>query len=176
MKIYINNKVYVSKKDILFILNHDHDLPASIVSDIYFQNNNQQQFIITDENQNDFLSFDSDEAKDYFRQADYILNFGSYAKYDLDYLYRLIDVLTTHRIQLLDAYTELSESDKIANMGLRNQIDNLHTFMVGLKDLIEIKENKSRIILPTRIRRNIYKEKEERAKEFLIKMMQPIKY
>lgn len=176
MKIYMNNKLYISKKDIFYLVTHETNIPKNIENEIIIANNNNTSFIIDENNKDDFMVLTSDEAKDYFRKIDYILNLGSYKNYDTEYLYQLLVVASKHRIALLDTFCKYDEQQKVANMGIRKKIDDLNQFLIGLNDLIEIKENKSRIILPIKERKNYYQEKEEKAKEFLIKMMQPVKY
>ncbi len=104
MKIYLNNKVYVSKKDILYVLTHENNVSVSIKKSIFIQNNHDEKLVVSSENQDEFFIFDTDEAKDYFRKLDYILNFGSYMKYDVDYLKNMLETVKNHRIDLLDTF------------------------------------------------------------------------
>lgn len=172
MKIFLNNKLYISMKDIAYVLQHETDISDPIKKEIIKANNNQAGLLVDENNKDDFMVLSSDEAKDYFRKTDYILNYGSYAKYDIEYLEKLLAVSSEHRIDLMNQFLGFDEMDKIAHLGLRKQIDDMNIFLASLYDLIEIKKNNSRIMLPKRER----KDPNEKYKEFLIKMMQPIKY
>ena len=176
MKIYKNNKVYVTRKDIVYLLKTQQEVPNSIKLDVITQNGNSSDLVCNKMNKNDFFVFESDEAKEYFSKFDFILNYGSYIHYDLDYLDELFNQKASKRMMLNDYYNEMDEQEKMIHQGLKNYINNLDLFLEGLMDIVDLKKNESTIVIPKREPSKAFLEKEERAKEFLIKMIQPIRF
>ena len=61
MKLFRNNKVYVQMNDVMFVMNHSNAIPSVIINQIF-----TGVVIVTNDNKNDFVSFEDKSAIDYF--------------------------------------------------------------------------------------------------------------
>lgn len=172
MKIYINNKVYVNRKDIYYVLTHEVPTPDFLTTELQQYVNSGREIKFSEQDKNEFMEFQSDKCKDYFSRLDYILNYGSYAKYDIDTLNQLLVDTANQRFDLIDYFKSLDEREKIIHLGIKQQIDNLNIFIRGLHDLISLKEGKSDIVLPKRQR----KDPDAKYKQLFRQIMQPINH
>ena len=168
MKVFMNNKVYVSQKDISFLFQLGMELPNEVYETLAILAGSNPVFEFTTINENEFISFSEPETKEFFRKIDFIINYGSYknASYeDLDYL---LTNTIYDKLDIMDSARHLINSNDLNR--IKNKILKISHKINGIKDLMQIKLGVSNIQLPVRER----VDKDEKYKTFLHKMMQPV--
>ena len=167
MKIFINNKVYVSQKDIWFLLRSNvFNIPENIIKEICPFGT----MAIDKTKENDFFVFESKEAKNYFRKQESIINYNSYKDIGIDEIRKIIDDNSKKALNTSLKLRVVSNLE-VAKI-LYRELVTINFINESLYDLIDFKKGLLRIELPERIRKN----PDEKYKVFLKKMMEPIRY
>lgn len=85
MKVFINNKVYISNHDIKFLLREHYAMPLSVLLEI------DDRFVedydkLLESKIHDFMSFTSKEAEEYFKGLDFIIDYNEFKDKTVDEL------------------------------------------------------------------------------------------
>ena len=166
MMLFKNNKVYVNKSDIRFMLNCYKylDIPEEIFDTLIFGSNEHLNIIdnsndqfygdlfgmsFSDETDNDWVGFSDKKCIEYFEQAPYMIDYDKYLNMDNERIDRERDTVLTH-IQNLKNYSEnLSadeKSEKIVSINLN--IEMLGHEYFDIIKMIDIRKNYINLPLP----------------------------
>lgn len=166
----MNNKVYVNQKDIWFILkNNIVDVPGEVLEEIVPSG---IPFTVSEEKYNEFFIFKSDIAKNFFRKQKYIINYSTYIKMDIRELYDIMGNNANERFDLSDYYASLPLEAKKYHKDKFRKILILNHINASLNDIVRLKENNIRMILPEKEKRD----RDKKYKLFLESMLKPVKY
>jgi hypothetical protein len=85
MKVFVNNKVYISNHDIKFLLREHYAMPLIVLLEI------DDRFVedydkLLRSKIHDFMSFTSEEAKEYFKGLDFIIDYNEFKDKSVDEL------------------------------------------------------------------------------------------
>ena len=107
MKVFVNNKVYVSNHDIKFLLSEHYAMPLSVLLEI------DDKFIedydkLLGSRIHDFMSFTSEEAKEYFKGLDFIIDYNEFKDKTIDELKFEQKIYEIHRKYTESTYPALN--------------------------------------------------------------------
>lgn len=163
MKIYVNNKVYISNHDIEFLLKKKIHMPDSVKyeldKELVRKLDNEKV-----EDEHDFIEFTSNEAKEFFNNLGFIINYDDVKNMN-------IKELKDEKREIQNEYKNKSETDfKKLNadnpeiMAMYNlEIDELNQSIKSLDEIIEYKKGKLNIDIPKK-----YSKKELERRNALI--------
>ena len=147
MKIFLNNKVYVSKHDIAFLLREQLDIPMPVIyeidNDILEQCDEYNLYL-----KHEFAEFTSKEAKEYFKALPFIINYDEYKDTSVDELMRKKCFYYTMKKMFEGTFPTLSYGDV---NGIRNcelAIDTYSHLIMSYDELIKYKNGAINIKLP----------------------------
>lgn len=103
MKLFRNNKVYVQMNDVMFAMNYSNAIPLVIINQIF-----TGVVIVTNDNENDFVSFDDKAAIDYFRKLDFILDYDDYKDLSIEKLDAKAEIILKKIKDIVNKYNSLS--------------------------------------------------------------------
>lgn len=72
MKIFANNKVYVQKNDLTYLLHNAKEIPTSIFEKVF-----NGIFIVTDDNRYEFIEFSKPEEIEFFKKNEWMVDYNS---------------------------------------------------------------------------------------------------
>lgn len=158
MKIFMNNKVYVNQKDFIFLLKSSIcEVPDNIIKEAFPVG----IYAIESNKDYDFIVFESDDAKKFFRKLNFVVNYNSYKDKSADEIYILVQKLMFKQIELM-----------INKRNNHIELIKLNHMISSLNDIIRFKRGYIEITLPEKEKYD----KDLKYKVFLKKMMEPIKY
>ena len=109
MKVFINNKVYVQIKDILFISrmlsNIKMECPKSVLVRMF-------QIIRSNENKYNFIEFSNKEEIDFFKKLDFIISYKEYKNITHEKMTGYIENIGNDLYILAEKFQDLSEKEQ----------------------------------------------------------------
>ena len=180
MKVFMNNRLYVNKGDIRFIMNHYYDLgePDNIFYTLATSNelgsknqklNDNTVFMeveFSDDTDLDFMPIYDQNCIDFINEQPYIIDYDIFKDIPIENMEVLISRYEKEVMDILDLYTSLNNIDRMANPDLLFKIDMYRHAINDLNNLIEFRKGKGRMILPEE-----YTQEEMKHREFLNKML-----
>ena len=179
MKLFMNNQLYVNKADIRFIMNHYYtigapgiiyDTIAGCADDKGMENLNGKvkfsNYEYSKDTDLDFVSFYDQNCIDFIMSQSYIINYDVYKDIPIEEMEEEISRYDYKVVEIADKYSSLSEEDKLLYQDLLLKKDMCKHAVKDLKNIIEFKQGKGRMILPEE-----YPQKEMRHRDFLNKML-----
>lgn len=146
MKIFANNKVYIQKNDLIYLLRSANNslVPSSIIDNVF-----GQIFIVTDSNRYEFVEFYLPEEVEFFNSCDWIVNYN-----DFDYMSEeeIVDYgckINEQRNKIAQAYNDLPEEEKkVKYEEVSTQIELLEYKMWSVRDVLWYKQRNLKFDLP----------------------------
>lgn len=137
MKVFINNKVYVQKCDLVYILKGaaGTSFPISII-DIF--GSTVKPF---DEASNDFVEFSSKEEKDFFKKCDWIVDYDFFKDMSDDDIVNYRSQLIEEKVKMVKEYNNLA--DKIGERLLYKKYINIELMEHKIWSVNEVRQYKN---------------------------------
>ena len=111
MKVLLNNKIYVQRKDIAFLIHifpHiSSKFPKQVLKRCF-----SKILICNDDNKYDFIEFDDIDSIKFFNNLSYIVNYYDYEGLSFEEIIRNVENIGNDINNLSDKYQELSEKVK----------------------------------------------------------------
>ena len=144
MKIFLNNKVYVSYHDIKFLLREHYAMPLSVLLEIddVFVNNYDKMLGSKIHN---FMAFNCEAAEEYFKNLDFIINYNELKDKTLEELkfeqkiYEILKKYTESTYPTLSGNNVRDAEAKLARYG---------HIVYSLSELINYKEGTLKLNMP----------------------------
>lgn len=146
MKLFRNNKVYVQMNDVMFAMNHSNAIPLVIINQIF-----TGVVIVTNDNENDFVSFDDKAAIDYFRKLDFILDYDDYKDLSIEKLDAKAEIILKKIKDIVNKYNSLSSKKIRENQELINEYEKLEYVINYLGEIRGIKIGTNHMDIPGEI-------------------------
>ena len=155
MKIIIDGKAYVQLNDIMYLI-HDLDgacVPASIFEVVFEEG---KPLICSDENRYEFIEFDDGDSIEFFKKAEYSVDYLSLKDKSEEELIQIGTEITEEKNKLAKKYNEMSDEDKKKNQSIVSEYKMLEFKMFSIRDIVWMKQGRLKIKLPN------FLEKEEK--------------
>ena len=146
MKIFVNNKVYVQKNDLSYLLRGAEgiSIPSSIIDKIF-----GQVFIVTDENRYEFVEFTSPEVLKFFKKCDWIVDYNLFDSMTEEEIVEYGCQINAERNKVVTSFNELSEGEKEKQyIQVSTKIELLEFKMWSIRDILCHKQGHLKFSLP----------------------------
>lgn len=148
MKIISNEngkeKVYVQMNDLGYLNGTDIPLPASI----YMKAFGDISTTIYSMNRFDFVEFEEAHEIKFFKNLDFIIDYNEYKNLSLSELEAKAVEIGKKRLDIANAYNNMSDDDKLKNQKMVEDHENLDYIVKNILHLYRIKENNQSLNLP----------------------------
>lgn len=168
MKVFINNKVYVSQKDVSLLFQLGIQPPQEVYETLAILAGPNPVFEFYKSKEDEFIEFSEEETKEFFRKQDYIINYGSYKKTSIEDLEYLLGNTIYDKQDILDSARHLINDEDLKR--IKANLLKINNKITGIQDIMKIKLDISDITLP----KKEYKDKDEKHRLFLQQMMKPV--
>ena len=153
MKLFHKEKekevVYVQMQDLVYLMNEtDIAIPASIVMQVF----GGGTVIVTNENRFDFVRFDDAEEVKYFRDLDFILDYGEYKDLSDDQLEERYQKFAVRINEIVEKWNKMSVAKRKKSVALYAEYQNLNYIIKFLHEIYNIKHGTSIISFPSFIK------------------------
>lgn len=107
MKVFVNNKVYVSNHDIKFLLSEHYAMPLSVLLEI------DDRFVedyskIQEQKMHDFMEFKCEAAEEYFKGLDFVIDYNEFKDKTIEELKFEQKIYEIHRKYTESTYPTLN--------------------------------------------------------------------
>ena len=150
MKLLIKDnkdKLYLQISDIIFIFQHELNLPDSIKEDF-----NEKLKIKTtrglEDNPYTFKLFTEPETINFVNGLDYIVDYSEYKQLSVPEIYEKAYLLQDKKQELAVSFNKLSLKDREKKQDVVNLCDELDFTILSLRDLVWFKEGSISMIIP----------------------------
>ena len=150
MKLLIKDnkdKLYLQISDIIFIFQHELNLPDSIKEDF-----NEKLKIKTtrglEDNPYTFKLFTEPETIEFVNGLDYIVDYSEYKQLSVPEIYEKAYLLQDKKQELAVSFNKLSLKDREKKQDVVNLCDELDFTILSLRDLVWFKEGSISMIIP----------------------------
>jgi len=137
--------VYVQKNDIAYHNNIEEKIPASIYLKMY---SHTEITIIADDNRMDFVSFDEPNEIEFFKKADYILDWNEYQKLSEEQLKEKYQEMLEQKNEKAETFIAMSNEDKEQNQHIIQECENLDYMMKYVQEFYWIKTEQKTMPFP----------------------------
>ncbi|MBR1377280.1 MAG: hypothetical protein IJ565_05695 [Bacilli bacterium] len=144
MKIFMNRKVYVSKKDIKNLWYAQVPIPDEVIDiieekGIDYLDNNAYDY--------DFIELESDEAVSYFKDVPFIVNFNKYKKASIKEIVIEASKIAQNKFDLESRINKISDKEDIY-MNMLSEMHFCDYILEQYKDIILYKRGELKLDLP----------------------------
>ena len=150
MKLLIKDnkdKLYLQISDIIFIFQHELNLPDSVKEDF-----NEKLKIKTtrglEDNPYTFKLFTEPETITFVNGLDYIVDYSEYKQLTVPEIYEKAYLLQDKKQELAVSFNKLSLKDREKKQDVVNLCDELDFTILSLRDLVWFKEGSISMIIP----------------------------
>ena len=153
MKVFINNKVYVQKCDIAYILKgvEGTSFPISII-DVF--GSTLKPF---GEDMNDFVEFSSKEEKAFFKRCDWIIDYDFFRDMSEDDIVNYRAKLIEDKVKMVKDYNELASRIGEKKLGKeRTKIELMDHKIWSVKEILLYKKGTANFVLPGKEKGNVF--------------------
>ena len=166
MKIFANDKVYVQKNDIAFLNSTDIEIPASIFLKLF----GNGITIIDNRNRFEFVEFDNEKDIEYIRNLDCVIDYDSVKDLTESEIEELGKNISQERNSIAEKYNEMSEEERMKNVGMVTECDMLEHKMFSLVEIFKFKHGIIEMTLPEGIEYPADIKRENKLKKMLKKL------
>lgn len=160
MKIIKEDAAYVQKIDLANLRDFDGPMPTTVFMKLF----SREASIIEDSDAEEFVRFDSKNEVEFFKRADWILDYDFYNAKDADELYSFAEEMIEEINNLTIEYNELSGEEQCKNGMMIKRMNLLIYEIQSLEILImkkqENKEVKFSELLPIKDKASKYRKKQ----------------
>ncbi|MBR1377281.1 MAG: hypothetical protein IJ565_05700 [Bacilli bacterium] len=143
MKILMDDRIYVSKKDVDFLLENEYVMPIDFVRD-YYENNLAYELKTNIKNEYSFMVFTNPDVINCFKKIDFILDFNK-SKLTVDELKEEVAITYGKKYDIEKSYDRLSnKTKKKKDKEIKEIIHKSESYM----DIINYKNGKLELDLP----------------------------
>lgn len=150
MKILTKDGIYVQKNDIAYLTQSDKSIPESIFLTVFGQGS---YTIIDDSNRYEFVKFTSTEEIEYLNALNWIVDYNSLKDLSTEELENKFNELADKRRALADKYNNMSIEEKMKNIELVDECENLRYMMLNINDINLFKHGRLSMTLPKGVER-----------------------
>lgn len=147
MKLFHTEKgkevVYVQMQDIMHLNNTDMPIPASIFTKVF-----TGIVIVDDRNRFDFVKFDEEHEIKFFRELEFILDYGHYKDFTDEQLEEEGEKFATRANEIANKWNSMTEDERRQNSNLLQEHENLGYMMNFLSEIYAIKHGKRKMPFP----------------------------
>lgn len=144
MKILCEDKVYVQKDDIYFLINSDIPIPVSIYSKLF-----DNELVVFDKKiKNKFIEFNNNGEIEFFKDLKWLLDYNELKDLTIPELAKKAEEVVKKHNKLAKRYNAMSVNKKMRNSDILRRIDLLDYKIEEYKTLILFKDNKIKLELP----------------------------
>lgn len=150
MKVFVNNKVYVSNHDIKFLLREHYAMPLGVLLEIDDKFVEDYDKLLGSKIHN-FMSFNSEGAEEYFKSLDFIIDYNEFKDKSVDELRFEQKINEINKKHIENTLPKLSGNNvqeaemKLAKYG---------HIIYSLGELINYKEGTIRFTIPRQYSKN----------------------
>ena len=145
MKIIINNKAFVQRKDIIYLNQSDLNVPKSIFIKA-FENNIDN--IFDDSIRYEFIEFNDPKEIAFFKSLNWLIDYNEVKKLDEEELITLGENAILERNAIIQKYNSMSDEKKKKNKQLLVKADLLVYKIYSLRNALWAKQGYIKINLP----------------------------
>ena len=146
MKIFVNNKVYVQKNDLAYLMRGAEgiSIPSSIINKVF-----GKVFIVTDENRYEFVEFSSPEEIDFFKKCDWMVDYNLFDGMTENQIVEYGYQINAERNKIATSFNELSEGEREKQyIQVSTKIELLEFKMWSVRDILWHKQGHLKFLLP----------------------------
>ncbi|MBR1377279.1 MAG: hypothetical protein IJ565_05690 [Bacilli bacterium] len=147
MKIFMNKKVYVSKKDVRFLVDLGARIPIEL-NDILLAKDDE--YLYDEKSDDEFIELCDEMSVEYFKDIPFIVNYGEYKNLDVEEIRNIACETTVQKNLLEKYYNNLTDEEKEKNYFMSFRIKYLINILIGLIDIIQYKDGSLMLDLPKR--------------------------
>ena len=150
MKLLIKDnkdKLYLQISDIIFIFQHELDLPDSVKQDF----NDKLKIKTTkglEDNPYSFKLFTEPDTINFVNNLDYIIDYNEYKQLSVPEIYEKAYLLQDKKQELAVSFNKLSLKEREKKQDVVNLCDELDFTILSLRDLVWFKEGSISMIIP----------------------------
>ena len=148
MKVFVNNSVYVQKNDIGFLSTTDFVVPASIFLKVF----GSGKLIIDDRNKYEFVRFDDAREVDFFRNVDWILDYGECRRLSEEEIIKMGKEIAQSKNNLARIFNGMSNEERKKNIIMVEECERLEFKMYSLRDFLWFCQGHIKMILPSGVK------------------------
>ena len=135
MKIIKEDAAYVQKIDLANLRDFDGPMPATVFMKLF----SREAIIIENSDAEQFVKFDSKNEVEFFKRADWILDYDFYNAKDVDELYSFAEEMIEEINNLTIEYNELSGEEQCKN-GMKIEQMNLLIYEIQSLEILIMKK------------------------------------
>lgn len=146
MKIFVNDKVYVQKNDLAYLMRgaEDISIPISIINKVF-----GDIFIVTDENRYEFIEFSSSEEISFFRKCDWMIDYNFFDSMTEQEIIECYNQINNERNKIANSFNALSEQEREEKyVQVSTKIELLEFKMLSARDILWHRQGKLKFDLP----------------------------
>ncbi len=145
MKIIINNKAFVQRKDVIYLNQSDLNVPKSIFIKA-FENNIDN--IFDDSIRYEFIEFNDPKEIEFFKSLDWLIDYNEIKDLDEEDIITLGENAILERNAIIQKYNSMSDEKKKKNKQLLVKTDLLVYKIYSLRNALGTKQGYIKINLP----------------------------
>ena len=142
------NKVYVHPHDLCKIFDSDIKVPNSIFMKFFNENVVYDFNSIFDNNNLEFIEFDTKEELEFFESLDWIVDYKEFIKLSENEIKDKMNNISIEIDEITDKYNSMSEIEKEKNIKLYKKADLLSFKFKSINEILLFKQNKKEFNLP----------------------------
>lgn len=148
MKVFLKDRVCVQNKDLIHLLRFCDSLkegiPSSIIDKVF-----GKVYIVTSDNENDFVDFYKDSEIDFFRKLDWIVDYREYSDLSEEDLINAGCGIVNECASIATGFNELPEEDRARLYSdVNHQLELLEYKMLGVRDILWHKQGELKFAIP----------------------------
>lgn len=144
MKIFANNKVYVQKNDLTYLLHNAKEIPASIFEKVF-----NGIFIVTDDNRYEFIEFSKPEEIEFFKKNEWMVDYNSLDGMTEEQIIEYGIQINKKRNKIAESFNKLSKKEREKQYDeISSQIDLLEFQIMSVRDILWHKQGNLKFDLP----------------------------
>lgn len=144
MKIFDNNKVYVQKKDINYLIKSDLPMPTSISMKLC-----EYSFAhIGARNQYEFMEFENEEEIEFFKSVNFIVDYDKVKDLSKEEITVLIDASVDERNSLALRLNAMPLKEQEKHIDMINRCNFLEFTIRSLRDILSFRDGRIQVELP----------------------------
>lgn len=144
MKIFANNKVYVQKNDLTYLLHNAKEIPVSIFEKVF-----NGIFIVTDDNRYEFIEFSKPEEIEFFKKNEWMVDYNSLDGMTEEQIIEYGIQINKKRNKIAESFNKLPKKEREKQYDeITSQIDLLEFQIMSVRDILWHKQGNLKFDLP----------------------------